>query len=107
LLQGQHVGDVERILAILVEAGVGAGPRSGVEMALWDLLGKAAGLPVCRLLGGIVREEVEFCACMGLKPPEEAAETARIYARRRDAAGEAGCGRRGGRRSAVPDALLP
>jgi L-alanine-DL-glutamate epimerase-like enolase superfamily enzyme len=82
LLQGRHIGDVQPVLALLIEAGVGPGPASGIEMALWDLLGKAAGVPVCRLLGGIVRDEVEFCACMGLKTPEEAAETARICARR-------------------------
>jgi muconate cycloisomerase len=73
---------VERVLALMIDARIGTGPRSGVEMALWDLLGKAAGLPVCRLLGGVLRDEVEFCACMGLKSPEEAAETAQIYARR-------------------------
>ena len=31
---------------------------AGVEMALWDLAGKALGLPVCTLLGGKVRERI-------------------------------------------------
>jgi L-alanine-DL-glutamate epimerase-like enolase superfamily enzyme len=64
------------------EAGMGRGPISGIEMALWDALGKYAGLPVCRLLGGIVRAEVDFCACMGLKEPTESAATAREYVKR-------------------------
>jgi len=82
VLAGQHAGDIERIYSLLEEAGIGRGPMSGVEMALWDLLGKKAGLPVCRLLGGALRAEVDFCGCMGLKEPSESAETARIYAER-------------------------
>lgn len=35
---------------------------AGIELALWDLAGKAAGLPVFRLLGGPVRERAPFCA---------------------------------------------
>jgi muconate cycloisomerase len=33
---------------------------AGLEMALWDVMGKAAGQPVHRLLGGRVRDEVDY-----------------------------------------------
>lgn len=82
VLVGRHVADIEAALAAMEETGMGRGPMSGVEMALWDALGKYAGLPVCRLLGGIVRDEVDFCACMGLQEPSESAATAREYVKR-------------------------
>ncbi|HEY2304167.1 MAG TPA: mandelate racemase/muconate lactonizing enzyme family protein, partial [Acidimicrobiales bacterium] len=37
---------------------------SGLDLALWDLAGKAAGMPVHRLLGGAVRAEVEAYASL-------------------------------------------
>jgi L-alanine-DL-glutamate epimerase-like enolase superfamily enzyme len=79
VLAGRHAADIESAVAALEEAGIGKGPMSGVEMALWDLLGKQAELPVCRLMGGVVRTEIDFCACMGLKEPTESAATAREY----------------------------
>ena len=78
-LSGRRADDVEGALAALGASGVGPGPASGVEMALWDLLGRRAGLPLCSLLGGRLREEAEFTACMGLKEPSESAATAREY----------------------------
>jgi glucarate dehydratase len=37
-------------------------PFSGVELALWDIMGKVACRPVCDLIGGMFRKEVEFTA---------------------------------------------
>ena len=82
VLKGRRVGDIEGACIALEAVGVGPGPLSGVEMALWDLVGKRAGLPLCEVWGGRLREEVEFTACMGLKEPSESAATAREYRER-------------------------
>lgn len=50
---------------------------SGVEHALWDLAGKAVGLPVYRLLGGPTRERVRAYTHVGGSTPEEAAKNAK------------------------------
>ena len=49
---------------------------SAVEMALWDLKGKALGVPVHTLLGGAVRQEVECYANGWFAGAREAAEFA-------------------------------
>ena len=33
---------------------------AALELACWDIMGKATGLPLCRLLGGRLREEISF-----------------------------------------------
>jgi L-alanine-DL-glutamate epimerase-like enolase superfamily enzyme len=53
--------------------------KSGIELALWDILGKATGMSVASLLGGMVRERVEVAACMGIQPRDRAAEIATYY----------------------------
>ncbi|MBM3280646.1 MAG: galactonate dehydratase [Candidatus Handelsmanbacteria bacterium] len=49
---------------------------SGVEHALWDIQGKALGLPVWELLGGPVRDRVEVYAWIHGTTPESYAEDA-------------------------------
>ena len=39
---------------------------SGIDIALWDIFGKAAGQPVSRLLGGIYRDRVKPYASLSL-----------------------------------------
>jgi len=58
---------------------VPASDTGAVEMALWDVLGKAVRQPLYRLLGGAVRRKVELAACMGIRPYEEAKAIARQY----------------------------
>ena len=53
--------------------------KSGVELALWDIAGQAAGVPLAVLLGGILRPEVELAACMGIQSYERAGELAAYY----------------------------
>ncbi|MBL8175945.1 MAG: mandelate racemase/muconate lactonizing enzyme family protein [Bryobacterales bacterium] len=51
-------------------------PRcGGLDMALWDLMGKALGQPVCRILGRVYRQRVEpYCTAMYRKDFADLAE---------------------------------
>jgi L-rhamnonate dehydratase len=59
VLVGQDATEIGRLWDILFHAsyhygrgGVALHVMSAIDMALWDLAGKAAGKPVCQLLGG-------------------------------------------------------
>ena len=53
------------------------GALSGIEMAMWDVMGKTLGLPVWKLLGGSVRDRVRvYCGIGGGKDPASCAESA-------------------------------
>jgi gluconate/galactonate dehydratase len=70
VIQGEDPRDVRRLFRKLQLAASGAGAAgglvyhsiSGIETALWDLLGKCLDVPVHRLLGGKFREKVRFYA---------------------------------------------
>ena len=56
--------------------------RAAVEMALWDLNGRALGVPVHRLLGGRVRDRVPLSWSLAVESPEaEIAEAREKVAR--------------------------
>lgn len=80
-LHGQLVGrDPTAIEALYADGGLdGEHLQSAVEMAMWDILGKLCRQPLYMLLGGLYRREVEVAACMGIRPPNEAKEIARLY----------------------------
>ena len=74
---GEDPRDIER-LTIKMRRAVAGHPftKSGIEIAFWDILGKAAGLPVFRLLGGAIRETVPIKMSVSGVDPKRAAEIA-------------------------------
>ena len=61
--------------------GAGLSVLSGIEMALWDLKGKALGVPLYQLLGGLARTTVKLYCSGGpaLWPLEKTVEKCQYY----------------------------
>jgi L-alanine-DL-glutamate epimerase-like enolase superfamily enzyme len=83
-LEGRSLADPDA-LRVLFLAGPGADPEvakvyCAVEIALYDLAGKALGVPVSELLGGRVRDRIQLYGSAGMYMPPEgfAAEAAAI-----------------------------
>lgn len=78
-LLGKNPCNVEQVFKLIKQFG-GHGRQgggvSGVEMALWDLAGKAYGVPVYQLLGGKYRDKIRIYA------DTPASEDPKIYATR-------------------------
>jgi galactonate dehydratase len=72
LLLGRDPRDIEQAVRVLKKHSfwrlgvIGMSAVSGIEMALWDILGKVLGVPVWRLLGGKVRDKVRVYTHLGL-----------------------------------------
>jgi gluconate/galactonate dehydratase len=69
ILLGEDSRDVDRLcrlmrtaLSPVGTAGMGYHAISGIETALWDLVGKDSGLPIYRFLGGKYRDRVRIYA---------------------------------------------
>jgi L-alanine-DL-glutamate epimerase-like enolase superfamily enzyme len=77
LLEHHDPRDIER-LSLKMRHALAGHPftKAAVEMALWDILGKAAKLPVYRLLGGPVRDFVPTKWSISGVEPERAADIA-------------------------------
>jgi len=83
VLMGRDPFDVEELWELMYRKTIYYGRQavvihamSGVDMALWDIRGKATGLPVHKLLGGSFRAKARAYASVLM--PETPAETERL-----------------------------
>lgn len=53
--------------------------KSGVDIACWDLLGQASGLPVCELLGGRYGDDFVLYRAISQQPPDQMARNVADY----------------------------
>ncbi|MEM1067555.1 MAG: cis-3-hydroxy-L-proline dehydratase [Planctomycetota bacterium] len=53
--------------------------KSAIDIACWDVLGKASGLPVCELLGGRYGDDVTLYRAISQRPAEEMAQNVADY----------------------------
>src|SRR5262249_39957585 len=53
--------------------------KSGLDMACWDILGQAAGMPVCELLGGRYGEDFHLYRAISQESPAEMARRVAGY----------------------------
>jgi galactonate dehydratase len=72
LVVGRDPRDIEQLVRIMKKHSfwrlgvIGMSAISGIEIALWDILGKFLNQPVWRLLGGKVRDQVKVYTHLGL-----------------------------------------
>ncbi|MGH2388845.1 MAG: galactonate dehydratase [Chloroflexota bacterium] len=71
LVVGEDPTRIEHLYQILYRQGffrpgvVGMSAISGIEQACWDIFGKSVGLPVYKLLGGLVRDRIRLYDHLG------------------------------------------
>jgi L-Ala-D/L-Glu epimerase / N-acetyl-D-glutamate racemase len=82
-LRGMDPFNVQRALAVMDETSASAfEAKAAIEMALFDLKGRALGVPVHSLLGGRLIDEVSLNAWIGAVPPAKAAREAEEWVAR-------------------------
>ena len=87
LVKGDTVAPValeqklQRRFRLLGPQGLTGIAMAGIDMAAWDALGKACGLPLARLLGGEPRPIPAYNSCgLGIIGPERAGQEAKELA---------------------------
>lgn len=82
VLVGLDVFDVETFHAAMEKAiPRHTTAKASLVMAAYDAMGKAAGLPVCRLLGGRFRDRLPVAGAVGIEDPDATAVEAAKYVR--------------------------
>jgi len=77
LIMGEDPRRIRRIVDIMDTAVPRhLGSKAGVEMALFDLLGRTLGVPVHALFGGRVKDEIALNGWLGLVNPDKAKQEA-------------------------------
>jgi L-alanine-DL-glutamate epimerase-like enolase superfamily enzyme len=71
---GQDPTQVERLTAVLRDAEILGPPLYGLEIPLWDIIGKMAGMPVSRLWGAPTDRVRGYCATAEVRDPEQRVE---------------------------------
>jgi L-alanine-DL-glutamate epimerase-like enolase superfamily enzyme len=71
---GQDPTRIELLAAVLRDAEILGPPAYFMEIALWDIVGKRAGLPVYKLWGGAQDRVTAYCATAELRTPERRVE---------------------------------
>jgi L-rhamnonate dehydratase len=88
LVVGEDPFETEKIWDKLYRANIYSGrlgitihAMSGIDIALWDIKGKALGMPVWKLLGGGFRNSIRcYASSLFGATPNETAERARRFA---------------------------
>ena len=85
---GHDARNIEDLFQVLYRGGFYRGGAiemsaiSGIEQALWDIKGKALGVPVSELLGGPVRDRIRVYSWIGGDRPSETAAAAKAAVER-------------------------
>jgi L-alanine-DL-glutamate epimerase-like enolase superfamily enzyme len=88
LLLGEDPFETEKLWYKMYDANIYSGRRgiaihamSGIDMALWDIKGKALGMPIWKLLGGGFHEKIRcYASSLFGATPQETGKMARKFA---------------------------